>query len=53
MNKSSLKSAWMIMGAIVAAASLMINLKNGYWKYTIFLIIGVAMMVYGFITKEE
>ncbi len=52
MGKDVGKLPWMVIGGIVAATALFLNAKNGNWKYTIFLVIGIAMMGYGFISKK-
>jgi len=40
---------WLLAGLIVSGASWFMNIKTGSLKFTLFLVIGVVMVIYGFI----
>lgn len=45
--------AFVVVGAIVGASSIIFNLVTGTWKFTLFIIAGFALMVYGFVKNKE
>jgi hypothetical protein len=45
--------AFVVIGGIVGASSIIFNLITGTWKFTFFIIAGFALMVYGFVRNRE
>jgi len=45
------KTPWMYIGLGVAIVSIILNLVSNSWRYTLILIIGVVLAVYGFLTR--
>jgi len=45
--------AFVVIGAIVGASSIIFNLATGTWKFTLFIIAGFALMIYGFVKNKQ
>lgn len=42
-----------LIGVIVAVASIILNLTKGTWKFTLFILVGIGMAVYGFLKERK